>query len=194
MIVLHSCYSAITPRNFKVTQCKEEGTRAKMELNDFKSLETKQCYSVPREILTNTERLFPNLQQLQSRKHVGSERSGWNTWVTAIPTQFVVSSCIKCLLQFPKLRVNYRIHTAWPHQNISWSSKSHGFGFKNKQTRWWWSGITSKAASFCTIITGDDLKCGKLLPEVSQHLEINPMDITYTFAMKLFIGMKTVTV
>lgn len=39
-----------------------------MELNDFKSLETKQCYSVPREILTNTERLFPNLQQLQSRK------------------------------------------------------------------------------------------------------------------------------
>lgn len=42
--------------------------RAKMELSNFKLLETKQWSSLPREILTNTRRYFLTLQQLQSRK------------------------------------------------------------------------------------------------------------------------------
>lgn len=134
--------------------------RAKMELNNFKLLETKQWSSLPREILTNTKRYFLTLQQLQSSKPgMWDQREVDETpGLQQSPhCCVVVPSCSKCLLGFPKLRVSYRIHTAWPHKNISWSSKSYGFGFKNKQThkmkiKWY----HFKGCQFLHI-TGDDL-------------------------------------
>lgn len=153
MIVLYSCYSAITPRNFKVTQRKQEGTRAKMHLNNFKLLVTKQWSSLPREILTNTRRYFLTSQQLQSRKAgmwdqrevdetPGLQQSQHSLWC-----QVAASVCydFQSLGEVTGFTLLGHIRVSPDHPNpMALALKI------NKQTRWWWSGITSKAASFCT--------------------------------------------
>lgn len=143
--------------------------RTKREFNNFKLLKTIQWSWLPREIFTNTRSYFLTLQQLQSRKPgtlnqtkdqdetLRLQQSWHSSW------RHVAASV---LFLFPRLRVSYKICTAGPHQSISWSFKSHGFGFKNKQT------IKKMKSHFkgCQFlhITGDDL----LRQEISSRSDL----------------------